>query len=370
MSKYYFTYNSSEGYFDCKESLICFGDETLPLRKFPKKTNRRLYIIFSKQCNLRCVYCFQKDNIKKPCRYSKEEILSIFNGSICNFDELVLYGGEPLLDSNLDAIKEIFSSQIGLPIYIFTNGNITSKARELVISNKKQVNCIVITIDGSKEIHDKLRINPNGSSFDNALSTIRLFCAEGMPVQIQINIDNRNISDVHGVMKCIEACGLFPVLVMLNPIKYSSYTLQQEQLIQLYIDLKQSYPNLDIHVNSRLIRNLYAMIQNEPIEIERCGLSNTVVADFSSGNVYACPHNEESKIGCISNNLQYEHNAIAELTSRTKYNRKECLLCEYAYLCSFGCPFVVGDFDCCKDHMDASLKVFFKNFESLFAIER
>lgn len=369
MAKYFFTCNSGKGFFDCDNNLIQFGNETIHLTKKSKVPKRRLYLIFSKKCNLRCVYCFQKENIKRSCIFSSEEIKSIIIKSIHNFDELVLFGGEPLLDTNLDTIKEILSFRIGLPLYIFTNGNISSKAQELIISNKEQFGCIAVTIDGTKNIHDSLRINPNGSSFDNALSTIELFDKAGIAVQIQVNVDRRNIQDIYVLIKYLEEEKISQIHIMLNPIKYSQYMLRQEELIQLYVDLRKKHPNLDIQVNSRLVRNLFAFLQDEPLEAERCGLSQTVVADFSSGMLYACPHNEKSRIGNISDKMIYEHSVISDLLTRTLYKSEECLSCEYTHLCAYGCTFEKENFIRCKNSMDSSLKVIFDNFDVLFGVE-
>ena len=369
MEKFFFTCSSDRGFFDFDNNLIQVGNETIYLTKRFKEPLRRLYLIFSKKCNLRCVYCFQKENKKRSCIFSSDEIKSVITKSIHNFDELVLFGGEPLLDANLDTIKEILSCRISLPLYIFTNGNISSKAQELIISNKDQFHCIAVTIDGTKNIHDSLRINPTGSSFDNAFSTIEFLAKEGVAVQIQVNVDRRNIQDICDLIMYLEEKKIFQIHFMLNPIKYSQYTLRQEELIQLYVDLRKKHPNLDIRVNSRLVRNLFALLQDEPLEAERCGLSQTVVADFSSGMLYACPHNEKSRIGNISDKMIYEHRVISDLLTRTLYKGEECLSCEYTHLCAYGCPFENGDFSTCKNSMDLSLKVIFDNFDVLFDVE-
>lgn len=371
MTKYKFTCNSGEGFFDCKNRSIQLDGETLSLNVKSKIPNRRLYFIFSKACNLRCVYCFQRDNLKAPCKFNPNNIISTLLTSIHDFDELVLYGGEPLLDSNLDIIQRVLSCRTGLPIYIFTNGNISLEAQEMIVSNKSQIRTIIITLDGTKSIHDTLRVNPNGSSFDNAISTIDFLSQNSVFVQIQINVDSRNLKDVHRLIDYLDSrYASLSLHIVLNPIKYSPYTLRQEQLLQLYFSIKKRCPNIDIQANSRLLRNLLLLICGNALESERCGLSRTVVADFSGGILYACPHNEESVIGHISDKLVYEHSEIANLLDRTQYKSETCTTCEYSYLCSYGCPFEEYDFITCKQSMDHSLKVVFDNFDTLFSIEK
>lgn len=367
MAKYSFICDGKDGCFDSENLTVEYDGETTRCNCNYKNILRRLYIIFTKECNLHCSYCFQHNDLKYSCKYKTEEIVDILKKSIDKFDEIVLFGGEPLLDNNLEYIVNVLNILTDKPIYVFTNGNISQRARYVLISEK--VSGVVVTLDGTKQVHDVLRPNLQSSSFDNALETVRVLCNHGLFVQIQINVGEHNLSEAQKLIEYLNHSMGHDVLhVMLNPLKYSQYSLKQADLVSFYVAERKRFPSIDIQLNSRLIRNLISLLTDEPIEKERCAIGKQVVADFSDQCVYACPQNVKSIIGYIDDDIHYEHSKIAEYTSMTNYSQGDCKTCEYSRLCAYGCPFEDTHSMRCKEDIDESLSIIFRNFNTLFDV--
>lgn len=73
--------------------------------------NNNFTVVVTYDCNFRCPYCFEKDIKKKASTFSKEKtdnlykaILEIAPDKELRNNSIVLYGGEPLLKENKNAV--------------------------------------------------------------------------------------------------------------------------------------------------------------------------------------------------------------------------------------------------------------------------
>ena len=146
-------------------------------KRFREKQNSlSITIVPTLDCNFRCTYCYEKgqrspyriqDDVKtKIYEYVEKKINEIKNLNI------TWYGGEPLLEKT--TIEELSDRFISLckeknVIYnagIVTNGYLIDEST-LELFKRAQITHCQITIDGTKEYHDKRRILNDGSgSFD------------------------------------------------------------------------------------------------------------------------------------------------------------------------------------------------------------
>ena len=122
------------------------------------------------ECNLRCTYCFVRENLSKPNerRMSPEIAARLVDVLDQGLDDvkticLHLYGGEPL--TNLPALEALLARTRQKPpgrfcFAITTNGTILSPAViRLLADGLFQV---VLSIDGPAEIHDACRLTSTG----------------------------------------------------------------------------------------------------------------------------------------------------------------------------------------------------------------
>ncbi len=173
-----------------------------------------LTIAPTSNCNFRCVYCYEKDVIKNRAMTQEvqDKIIDLVKEQVPRLTDLSItwYGGEPLLA--LDIIeqlsKEFMSiceeNHINYSAGIITNGYLLTKEK-VELLNKLKVNFYQITIDGSRENHNKSRPLVNGGeTYDKILNNI-FECYDVLPtVSIRVNVDKDNVSagdDIANLLK-------------------------------------------------------------------------------------------------------------------------------------------------------------------------
>lgn len=138
------------------------------------------WIFVTKNCNMRCSYCFEEKEVSlsKPS-YSLEQLkhfLFVTNArSPLGEHGIIFYGGEPLL--NQEFIKEIIRStkedcvrKKQLTYVLQTNGTLLNKIDTYLLEN---LDVISVSIDGPKKIHDRFRKFPDGSgSYDKIMDNL------------------------------------------------------------------------------------------------------------------------------------------------------------------------------------------------------
>lgn len=132
------------------------------------KTNRVCTLMITHQCNLNCVYCFEKHKSNK--RMSFPTAKKILEEEFFHYAEtaqkdtrlaIELFGGEPL--TNFTLIKNIYEwvKAIQLPFnYIFqitTNGTLlTDDIKQWLIKRKEDFR-LVLSVDGTEAMQEKNR---------------------------------------------------------------------------------------------------------------------------------------------------------------------------------------------------------------------
>ncbi|MDW5300621.1 MAG: 4Fe-4S cluster-binding domain-containing protein, partial [Sedimentibacter sp.] len=132
----------------------------------------------SHDCNLRCEYCFASEGDYNSGRelMSKEVALKAVDYLVANSAgrkniEIDFFGGEPLM--NFDVVKEVvrygrkIEKETNKHFYFTTTTNGTLLNEERIDFINENMDNIVISIDGRKEVHDIIRHDCNGKgSYD------------------------------------------------------------------------------------------------------------------------------------------------------------------------------------------------------------
>lgn len=162
----------------------------------------RLYLMPTLSCNCLCDYCY----IPKKQRGKKGE-QAFFKGVVSDFikhcqeadikiPQLRFSGGEPYCEPKLvELLSRIFLKSISSSLVIInTNGTLISlKILERLCLWKERLFHIV-SLDGTKEIHDARRHHESGkSAFDKAVSGIKSLQSYGYPVYINMVLDQESI---------------------------------------------------------------------------------------------------------------------------------------------------------------------------------
>jgi len=311
---------------------------------------RQIYFIFSYDCNFRCPYCFEaaqhSDSISEYPIMTRECVDAAF--SLCpNATEIVLFGGEPLLESNRDIIEYLFNKSPALGYYIITNGYLLKE----YVSLLKSVNVkgVQVTIDGPETYHNRTRILKSQSkegTYARIMSGVDACLKAHIPVKIRMTITSNQ--------KHLESCLALRDTLQeqfreysnflsfeLSPIFQVGIHRQLEMLSDLYSKelngCKNDY-NRTLDTEAPIVRSFVLHKQIRP-QVKHC-IAHTCSRVFFDpfGDMYTCISKAGDKaysIGKYYPSLEIkEHSLISRDISKIK----ECMSCQYSLFCGGGCP--------------------------------
>lgn len=157
--------------------------------------NEYATFVLSYKCNFSCPYCYEKssnpqDNITMT-KDMVDRIFELHNGVI---NDIMLYGGEPLLLENEQIIRYIISKAPHARYYATTNGYHLEEY--FTIFKDINVGNIMVTLDGEKDLHNKTRVLKGVSdseTYTKILNGISLYLENSICIKIRMNISNSNI---------------------------------------------------------------------------------------------------------------------------------------------------------------------------------
>lgn len=151
-----------------------------------------VYLELTRACNLKCIHCLNNSGIKQKDELTKDELLKLIkNFSSHGVQEIRFTGGEPLLFNGIyDLIK--FAIEEGICTSLGTNGTLITKevAKKLKESGLKKV---VVSIDGNKKTHDKIRGKKN---YQKAMNGLKYLKQNDINVRVNSVIMKSNMDDV------------------------------------------------------------------------------------------------------------------------------------------------------------------------------
>ena len=146
-------------------------------------------------CNLRCGHCGTKAGTKRPDEMTTEECLSF----VKQFAELggqliTLSGGEPTLRKDWYTIaKSVYDS--GVLVNMVTNGYDLNKQTAKMMKNAGLAN-VAISIDGTKEVHDKIR---GKGSYDKCIDSLSILSNTGIKTAVMTTVNTLNINHLNEI---------------------------------------------------------------------------------------------------------------------------------------------------------------------------
>ena len=311
-------------------------------------------------CNLRCSYCFAKDGTyNTPRDYMSFEVgkaaldfLFAHSGNRHNL-EVDFFGGEPLM--NFDNVKKIVAygkekaKSIGKDIKftLTTNGVLLNDAAIEYLN--AEMDNVVISIDGRKEVHDKLRVSPNGKgSYDVALKNAKKFRAVRGDKRYYIrgtftrnnldfSVDALTLND-----EGFDQISLEPV-VLPDESPLAIHESDLEKVYEEYDKLSEEY--IKRRKGEKWFNFFHFMIdlKNGPCVAKRltgCGAGKEYVAVTPTGDIYPC-HQFAGGDGkyYMGNVLSgtFDRNIQKTFAGINVYSKEECNKCPAKYYCSGGC---------------------------------
>ncbi len=332
------------------------------------------FIIPTYDCNLTCNYCFQSGRRHSlGCRneqslISKQMIDRIYiAANQLNIDSkssafnIGLYGGEPLLRRNSDAIRYMIKKFHSKIKSVITNGTEIQFYEDLL--GPDGVSLLQITLDGSQEIHDRRRIYADGQgSFCQIASNIDLCLKKGCSVRLRVNCDSQNIHSLINLSRFIISkrwhdnanfSAYAAPLVKSNPklpeseSKIADKSRESLNLQGLIESALERFPEMGVIAtpDQTLISSIQQVFSDNSMlhpHSSFCSAHTGMHLFDLFGNIYACwEHAGDSsqRIGQLRENgkIEYVKERRDIWRNRTAASYEPCNHCRYALFCGGGC---------------------------------
>lgn len=165
---------------ECKNS----NNKALSLKK-DKRFSNRVVIFVANMCNAKCVYCYQTHHTNKlMTRQDADNAIKFLADNYDEIAEVHFFGGEPLLNYKIiKYIVEKLSNSIKVNKWKITSNIMLLNPRMINFFEKNNFG-FMISLDGPKLIHDKLR---KGCKFEVVDKNIKLLLKSKLRNNIEIN---------------------------------------------------------------------------------------------------------------------------------------------------------------------------------------
>ena len=311
-------------------------------------------------CNLRCKYCFADEGEynghkgKMSLETAKKAIDYVVkrSGPRKNI-EIDLFGGEPTM--MMDTIKEIIAyareneAKWNKRIRFTMTTNATLLTDEMMDYMDKELENIILSIDGRKEVNDKVRIRFDGKgSYDQILPNIKKMVAKRDKTKahtVRGTFTRENLDFYEDVKMMVDE-GFREISI--EPVVLEDghpVALRKEDLPKIFESYDKLYDELVQKKAEGKEFNFYHFkvdLNGGPCVYKRisgCGAGFEYVAITPQGEVYPCHQfvgKEEYKLGSI-----YDDSYNADLGMSFKkahiYNKPKCRNCWARFYCSGGC---------------------------------
>ena len=319
---------------------------------------KSLCLLVAHDCNLRCKYCFagtgdfghDRGLMSNEVGEAAVEYIISHSGKRKNC-EIDFFGGEPLM--NMSVVKHVVSyvrkreQETGkvFKLTLTTNGILLNDETIAYLNDNKI--SLVLSLDGRKEVHDRMRPNIGGKgSYDQALKNF------------QKTVQSRNGQDYYlrGTFTAYNPDFTADVLDMadqgfdilsVEPVvaKDEDYAFTDKDLPQLFAEydkLTQAYLNRRREGNGFFFFHFNMDLSNGPCVAKRlsgCGAGHEYYAVASNGDMYPCHQfvgREKYLLGTIFEGVQ-KKDMPAYFRNSHVLNKEKCRDCWARFFCSGGC---------------------------------
>ncbi|MBR6649672.1 MAG: 4Fe-4S cluster-binding domain-containing protein [Bacteroidaceae bacterium] len=284
---------------------------------------KKIFIITTYDCNLRCKYCFEHNKTKMHMDVdSMQHILHNEFSSDKKYElySIILHGGEPFLAFN--EIKELCEwtwdnySNYNIQYSATTNGTVTNDEIKKWLSENKNRFHLILSIDGKREYHNLNR----GNSFDKI--DFDFFLSTYNRPWVKMTVAPNTLDYMYENFLYLQKMGFStnPTLACetewnkendLRKIKETLY-----KLVQYYLSNPLERPG------DLLSLPIEKIITNKDIYTTRCSLGDGNVAYDVKGNRYPCqnfiadflkPYDKEGINECFSLICQNDYRKITDV---------------------------------------------------------
>ena len=320
---------------------------------------KALCLHIAHDCNLACRYCFAEEGeyhgrralMTEEVGKRALEFLVENSGSRKNL-EVDFFGGEPLM--NFDVVKELVRYGRELEtrhdkkfrFTLTTNGILLND--EVMEFANREMNNVVLSIDGRKEVNDRMRPFRNGAgSYDNIVPKFKKFAESRNQTNYYVRgTFTHNNLDFSEDVKHLAELGFEQISV--EPVVASdtdSYAIREEDLDTIL----NEYDNLAKYILKRrkegkwfIFFHFMIDLSGGPCVAKRlsgCGSGTEYLAVTPWGDLYPCHQfvgEEGFKMGTVFEGVT--NTALRdEFKKLNVYAKEKCRDCFARFYCSGGC---------------------------------
>ena len=320
---------------------------------------KSLCLHLSHDCNLRCRYCFanqgdyhgKRENMPLNVALKAVDMLIAKSGAVKNL-EMDFFGGEPLM--NFDVLRQTVSyakeqAQKAGKIFKFTcttNGLLLDREKSDFLN--EEMDNVVLSIDGRKEVHDHMRPFRKGAgSYDLIVPKFQKLAESRNQEKYYIRgTFTRNNLDFSKDVEHFADLGFKQMSI--EPVvgdDTEPYAIQKEDLPQIFEEYdKLAKFLIEREKSGRGFNFFHFMIDLEggPCVSKRlsgCGSGTEYLAVTPWGDFYPCHQfvgQEEFLMGNVDEGITKPEIA-EEFRGCSVYSKESCRTCFARFYCSGGC---------------------------------
>ncbi len=346
-----------EDFAELQQNGLLFAPET---KSYPIKSNevKALCLHICHDCNLRCRYCFADEG----AYHSRREFMSletakkaidflIENSGNRKILETDFFGGEPLM--NFEVVREtvLYAKQKAAErgkkfLFTLTTNGLLLKDEIAQFLNAEMEN-VVLSLDGRKEVHDAVRKTANGKgSFDLVIENLKNFVRirGNKSYYVRGTFTARNLDFSKDVLfladNGFDSISLEPVVTDIPGLAIRNEDLpaicaEYDVLCDKYLARMAAgkgfnffHFNVDLEGGPCLAKRVSA-----------CGAGNEYFSVVPNGDLYPCHQfagDPNFRMGSVYEG-KLDENIRSRFQNSCLFTRKKCEGCFAKFICSGGC---------------------------------
>lgn len=349
---------------EIESDLAALAQQGLFLREevktYPLKSNevKALCLHICHDCNLRCRYCFADEGAYHSAReFMSEETAKkaidflITNSGNRKILEVDFFGGEPLMC--LQTIKNVVAyargeaKKAGKKFLFTTTTNALLLDDDAIDFFNREMENVVLSLDGRKEVHDAIRKTKNGKgSFDLVIENIKKFVRSrgGKSYYVRGTFTAKNLDFSKDVIFLAESgfdsISMEPVVTDIDDLEIKSEHIptvlkEYENLCDIYLEKFDNGEGFNFfHFNVDLDGGV--CLQKK---VSACGAGNEYFSVTPNGDIYPCHQFAGDKNFLMGNvyDGKLDKNIREKFANSCLFTREECGDCFAKFICSGGC---------------------------------
>ena len=327
-----------------------------------------LVIMPTYNCNFRCVYCTERHRLTRGQAWLERTMSpTLIDAVFCQMKAYkeqgktllgcALYGGEPLLASNIGIVRNICEHcrEIDLPIGgAFSNGYELEAYLDLIEEFK--FGLLHITLDGVGATHDRRRPLPGGgSSYERIVENVGRLLERGIAVKLRVNVDRQNLDDMGKLIDEFDRRGFIGnpnFMYYFNTVMPGTDPNPADEItdVDVFERLRELTGDEDYSLEHeqqysgcrRLIGGIFDKRHYPQYRASYCDAMRGRIIVDPSGDIYACHSlvgDERLTIGKVDEargRFLFNFDLVKWRTRRV-HNLEPCRECPYVMQCGGGC---------------------------------